>query len=43
MVKATFRCLIYNVMFAYAAKPIQEVNEIVKQQQNQIDAQNQES
>ena len=38
--KETLRCLRYNIVFTYAVKAIQELSDIVKQQQEQIDAQN---
>ena len=39
--KESIRGLNYNAIFAYAVKAIQELHEIVKQQQIQIDAQTQ--
>ena len=35
--KDTIRCLNYNIVFTYAVKAIQELSDIVKQQQEQID------
>ena len=40
--KETVRALNYNAIFTYAAKAIQELSDIVKQQQEQIDAQTQQ-
>ena len=37
--KETVRCLNYNIVFTYAVKAIEELSDIVKQQQEQIDAQ----
>ena len=39
--KETLRCLNYNIVFTYAVKAIQELSDIVKQQQEQIDTQKQ--
>ena len=38
----TIRALNYNAIFSYAVKAIQELSDIVKQQQMQIDAQKQQ-
>ena len=38
----TLRCLSYNIVFTYAVKAIQELSDIVKQQQAQIDTQKQQ-
>ena len=35
--KETLKCLNYNIVFTYAVKAIQELSDIVKQQQDQID------
>ena len=40
--KDTIRGLNYNIVFTYAVKAIQELSDIVKQQQEQIDAQKQQ-
>ena len=40
--KETIRSLNYNAIFTYAVKSIQELHTIVKQQQEQIDAQKQQ-
>ena len=40
--KETIRSLNYNAIFTYAGKAIQELDAIVKQQQEQIDAQKQQ-
>ena len=40
--KDTIRSLNYNAIFTYAVKSIQELHTIVKQQQEQIDAQKQQ-
>ena len=42
MVKENLRGLNYNVVFTYAVKAIQELSDIVKQQQIQIDLQQQQ-
>ena len=40
--KETMKCLNYNIVFTYAVKAIQELSDIVKKQQEQIDAQKQQ-
>ncbi|MFM7978410.1 MAG: hypothetical protein ACKPKO_03760, partial [Candidatus Fonsibacter sp.] len=40
--KESVRALNYNAIFSYAVKAIQELSDIVKQQQIQIDAQKQQ-
>ena len=40
--KKTIKGLNYNIVFTYAVKAIQELSDIVKQQQEQIDAQKQQ-
>ena len=41
--KDTVRALNYNAVFTYAAKAIQELDQVAQQQQTQIDAQKQQT